>query len=147
MAEINRSANAVWNGDSRNGKGKVSTDSGALKDVTYTWKMRFENEPGTNPEELIAAAEAACFSMALASQLAKEGHPPEELQTHATLVMESKEGGGWRLARIKLDTKGKVPGINDQQFKQVALSAKTTCPVSVLLMPGLDAIDLNATLE
>lgn len=146
MAQIERTANAVWNGDSRSGGGKVSTGSGAIHEQAYTWRMRFEDEPGTNPEELVAAAHAACFSMALASGLGKHGFTPDSIRTHATLIME-QEAVGWSVTRIRLEVDGIVPGIDEATFQEYAGRAKDNCPISRLLAPGLKGIDLVATLK
>jgi lipoyl-dependent peroxiredoxin len=145
MADINRKASAVWQGDSRSGKGKISTDSGVLNQVAYNWNMRFENEPGTNPEELIAAAHAGCFSMAFASMLSKDGFTVENISTQATCVMTPKPGGGMRISKMRLETQAKVPGIDEAKFQEIAAAAKNGCPVSSLLAPGLDAIEFTAT--
>jgi osmotically inducible protein OsmC len=144
MAQIQRTADAVWQGDSRSGSGKVSTSSGALHDQAYTWSMRFEDKPGTNPEELIAAAHAACFSMALASGLSKAGFTPDSLRTHAILTME--QDSRWSVTRIRLEVEGQVPNIDDAAFQQQAQTARENCPISRLLSPGLKGIDLVATL-
>jgi osmotically inducible protein OsmC len=108
--------------------------------------MRFEDEPGTNPEELVAAAHAACYSMALASGLSKAGFAPDSLNTHATLIME-QEAAGWTVTRIRLEVEGKVPNIDEAAFLQHAETAKKNCPISRLLAPGLKGIDLAATLK
>jgi lipoyl-dependent peroxiredoxin len=146
MAQIQRSADAIWQGDSRNGEGKVTTGSGVIRDQAYTWKMRFENEAGTNPEELIAAAHAACFSMALASTLSKDGFTPDTLHTQAVLIME-QDSSGWSVARVRLEVEGRVPRIDEATFLQKAEEAKKNCPISRLLGPGLKSIDLVATLR
>jgi osmotically inducible protein OsmC len=146
MAQIQRTAEAVWEGDSRNGGGKVSTGSGAIRDQVYTWRMRFEDEPGTNPDELIAAALAACFNMSLAAGLSKAGFVPNSLHTRAALVME-QEGGGWSVTRIHLEVDANVPNIDEAAFQQSATQAKDNCPISRLLTPGLKGIDLVATLK
>ncbi len=147
MADLSRSASAEWNGDLRGGNGRMSTASGAFRDQAYSFATRFENTPGSNPEEMIAAAHAACFSMAFANALAKGGHTPESVRTTATCVLSPKHGGGFRIARMHLDTVARVPGIDADTFQQIAEQAKTGCPVSVLLAPGLDSIDLKARLE
>jgi osmotically inducible protein OsmC len=108
--------------------------------------MRFEDEPGTNPEELVAAALAACYSMALASGLSKAGFTPDSLRTHATLIME-QEAAGWTTTRIRLEVEGKVPNIDEAAFQQSAETSKNNCPISRLLSPGLKGIDLVATLK
>ena len=146
MAQIERTASAVWLGDQRSGGGKFSTGSGAIQNQPYTWRMRFEDEPGTNPEELVAAAHAACFSMALAGDLRKASITLDSLHTQATLIME-QEAAGWTIKRIRLDVEGKVPGIDEATFQQHAEIAKNNCPISRLLSPGLKSIDLVATLK
>lgn len=146
MAQIQRTADAVWQGDSRNGDGKVSTGSGVIRDQAYTWRMRFEDEPGTNPEELVAAALAACYSMALASRLSKAGFIPDSLHTHATLIAEQEEIG-WSVTQIRLNVDGVVPNIDEATFQQNAEEAKNTCPISRLLRPGLKGMELLANLN
>ena len=146
MAQIQRTAEAVWLGDARNGGGTVTTGSGAIREQAYTWRMRFEDEPGTNPEELVAAAHAACFSMALSAGLSKDGFAPRSLHTHANLIME-QEAAGWSITRIRLEVEGIVPGIDQATFQEYAGKAKNNCPISRLLAPGLKDIDLVATLK
>ncbi len=146
MADLERSATAVWSGDLRGGNGKINAKSGVFQNAEYSFATRFENKPGTNPEELIAAAEAACFSMAFANALSKEGFTPQSVETTATVVLSPKPGGGWRVSRIRLDTQGRVPNVDEGRFQEVAEDAKKNCPISVLLLPGLDGIDLNARL-
>jgi len=146
MAQIQRTADAVWQGDSRSGSGKFSTGSGVIRDQDYTWRMRFEDDPGTNPEELVAAAHAACFNMSLASRLSKAGFAPDSLRTHADLIMEQHEAG-WTVTRIRLEVEGRVPGIDEAAFRQQAEDAKNNCPISRLLSPGLESIELVATLK
>lgn len=146
MAQIQRTAQAVWHGDSRSGNGSFSTESGAISDQPYTWKMRFADEPGTNPEEMIAAAHAACFSMALASGLKKAGYTADTLTTRAVLTMEQEEIG-WTVRRILLEVEGRVPGIDEAAFRKSAEDAKKNCPISRLLSPGLQGIDLEAVLK
>lgn len=146
MSQIQRTADAIWQGDSRSGDGKVSTGSGVIHDQAYTWRMRFADEPGTNPEELVAAAHAACFSMALASRLSRSGYIPDSLHTHATLTMEQLEGG-WLATRVRLEVTGVVPNIDEATFQQNAEEAKDTCPISRLLKPGLKDIELVASLK
>jgi len=146
MAQIQRTADAVWRGDSRSGSGTFSTGSGVIRDVTYTWQMRFGEEPGTNPEELVAAALAACFSMALASDLKKAGFTPDSLNTHATLTMEEVDGRR-TVTRIRLDLEGVVPNFDEAAFQEAAEGAKVNCPISRLLSPGLKGIDLQVSLK
>jgi lipoyl-dependent peroxiredoxin len=146
MAELQRTGDAIWQGDLRGGNGTVTTGSGAIREQAYSFRTRFENEPGTNPEELIAAAHAACFSMAFSAGLSRAGFTPESLHTHAVLTME-QEGGGWAVARIRLEVEGKVPNIDAATFQRQAEDAKQNCPISKLLAPGLKGIDLVATLK
>jgi osmotically inducible protein OsmC len=132
---LKRRGSAVWNGSGAEGSGRVSTFSGALKDQPYSTSMRFQSEDGragTNPEELIAAAHAACFNMALSFQLSGAGHPPEELNTTAVLTMEN-EGVHWTITAIKLEVRGTVPGIEADKFQELAQAAKAGCPVSKVL--------------
>jgi osmotically inducible protein OsmC len=143
MATIKREGSAVWHGTGKEGGGTVSTQSGVLKDTPYGFNARFGDGKGTNPEELIAAAHAGCFSMALAFQLTGAGHPPAELATTARLAMEQGEGG-WKIAAIVLVLKAKVPGIGQAKFEELAAAAKANCPVSKVLNA---TITLEATLE
>ncbi len=129
---MTRKASAVWKGGLKDGKGSVSGPSGALKDTPYSFSTRFENEPGTNPEELIAAAHAGCFSMALSAQLGNAGITPESIHTTATLSMEKLEAG-WTITTIHLDVQAKVPGGDQDKFLQAANNAKLGCPVSRVL--------------
>ena len=146
MIEILRSAEAVWRGDLKSGQGSTSTDTRVLSDVPYSFKTRFENDKqGTNPEELIAAAHAACFSMAFSNQLASAGHAPKEVRTKAVLSLVKGESG-FKISKIRLETTGKVDGIDDAAFQQIAEKAKNGCPVSQLLKPGLEELTLKATL-
>lgn len=138
-----RKATAVWRGTGRDGSGALTSDSGVLSGTPYSFKTRFENEKGTNPEELIAAAHAGCFTMALAFQLQGAGLTPEELSTEAAVSIE-KEGAGFRIARSALTLRAKVPNLSEQQFQQLAQEAEKTCPVSKLLNTE---ITLNAKLD
>jgi len=147
MAELRRTASAEWQGDLRSGKGVIHSKSNALRDTAYSFGTRFENSQGSNPEELIAAAHAACFSMAFSSALSKKGYTVDAIRTQATCIMVSKEGGGFRIARMELNTTGKVSGISEQEFREVAHEAEKGCPVSTLLQPGLDDISLTVRLE
>ncbi len=146
MADIRRTAEANWQGDSRNGKGTISTQSGELNNTPYTWKMRFENEPGTNPEELIAAAHAGCFTMAFASALARNNHIPERLHTNATLTMEPIDQKQ-TITKMRLEVEGTVPNIDEATFKRVAEEAEKGCPISRLLRPGLKEVEVVARLK
>lgn len=126
-----RKADAVWNGTLREGDGKIKGESGAFE-VKYSFKTRFENEPGTNPEELIAAAHAGCFSMALSAGLVKAGHKPERIATTAAVTLDNV-GGGFEITKIHLTTEGTVPGVTAEQFQEAAQAAKAGCPVSKAL--------------
>jgi osmotically inducible protein OsmC len=132
MATIVRDATAVWTGAGKDGRGALTTQSGTLKDTPYSFNTRFGDGKGTNPEELIAAAHAGCFSMALAFKLAGAGHPPERLQTKADLSIV-QEDGGWRISAVTLNLKAKVPGLTRDEFQKLADEAKATCPVSKVL--------------
>jgi osmotically inducible protein OsmC len=145
MAEIQRTADAVWRGDSRSGGGTFTTGSGVIREQNYTWRMRFEDEPGTNPEELIAAAHASCFNMALAGILGRAGFPPQSLHTRAVLSMEQEEIG-WTVKRIQLEVDGVVPNIDEATFRQHVDAAKNNCPISRLLAPGLAGMSVTAKL-
>ncbi len=132
MAAIKRTASAAWAGSGKEGKGSLTTQSGRLKDTPYSFSTRFENGPGTNPEELIAAAHAGCFTMALAFQLAAAGHTAESLATEAAVSIEP-EGGGFTIKTVHLSLHGKVPGMTAEQFATAAAAAKAGCPVSKVL--------------
>jgi osmotically inducible protein OsmC len=129
---MNRKASAVWEGDLKSGKGSVSTESGALKQTQYSFATRFENGPGTNPEELIAAAHASCFSMALSAELGKASMTPQRISTNATLTMD-KTDAGWTVTAIHLETQVTMPGADRAKFEAAANSAKVGCPISRLL--------------
>jgi osmotically inducible protein OsmC len=129
---MKRKASAVWNGGLRDGRGTISTDSGVLRDTQYSFGTRFENGPGTNPEELIAAAHAGCFSMALSAQLGEVGLKPERLATTATVTMEKTEGG-FSITAVHLELKARIPGAQRDAFEQAANAAKAGCPVSKVL--------------
>jgi lipoyl-dependent peroxiredoxin len=144
MADIIRTATAAWHGDLKSGGGTTSTSSGALQDVKITAAARFEGAPGANPEELIAAAEASCFSMALSSNLSKAGFVSTAIDTTATLTMTTD--GGFKISAIHLDIVASVPGISAEKFAEVAEATKEGCPVSKLLKPGLQSLTLSAKL-
>ncbi|WP_291159877.1 OsmC family protein [Gemmatimonas sp. UBA7669] len=130
-----RTGSAVWNGTIKDGSGSLTTPSGVLSSTPYSFKMRFEDETGrsgTNPEELIAAAHAGCFSMALSGQLTKAGFTPESLATSAAVTLEQKDGG-FAITKVHLTLKAKVPGITEAQFQELAGAAKAGCPVSKVL--------------
>jgi lipoyl-dependent peroxiredoxin len=132
MATIRRKAEAQWSGSGKEGHGSLSSASGTLANTPYSFATRFENGTGTNPEELIAAAHAGCFTMALAFRLSAAGHPPASLQTGAEVSL-TQEGGGWRIAAVALALKGSVPGLDRDAFLAHAQEAKATCPVSRVL--------------
>jgi osmotically inducible protein OsmC len=129
---MKRKGSAVWRGGLKDGKGVVSTDSGVLSNTQYSFSTRFEDGKGTNPEELIAAAHAGCFSMALSAQLGNAGITPEQIQTTATVSLD-KTDGGFAITAIHLDVFAKIPGGDKQVFDTAANSAKTGCPVSKVL--------------
>jgi len=143
MATIKRHASAAWHGSGKDGAGSLTTQSATLKDTPYSFTARFGDGKGTNPEELIAAAHAGCFSMATAFQLSGAGHPPESLHTDATLTLEQVEGG-WKISEVHLVLRAKVPGIDAAKFQELAAGAKANCPVSKVLNA---TITLDATLE
>jgi lipoyl-dependent peroxiredoxin len=140
------SANAIWNGGLKDGKGNVSTGSGALNSP-YTFKARFEGDKsgGTTPEELIGAAHAGCFSMFLSSLLEKDGYPPRHIRTDATINLEVTDQGPL-ISRIELVTEADVPGLKDPEFQQYAQQAKEGCPVSKALA-AVPEIKLTASLK
>ena len=129
---ITRSATARYEGMGKTGKGWVSTQSGVLQDQRYGFNTRFENEPGTNPEELIAAAHAGCFTMALSFGLAKEGVEDGTLETEARVKLE-QDGAGFTVTRSDLKLRASVPGIDDARLRELAEDAKKNCPISKLL--------------
>ena len=129
---MDRKASAQWNGGLKDGKGTVSTLSGALKGIPYSFATRFGDTLGTNPEELVAAAHAGCFSMALSSELEKLGYHPERIDTKATLNFD-KTDAGWTVKSIHLDVAAKVPGAEPGKFQNAATAAEKGCPISRLL--------------
>ena len=129
---MKRNATAVWSGDLKTGKGALSTDSGVLSDTQYSFSTRFENGKGTNPEELIAAAHAGCFTMALSAQLAEAGLAAASIRTTATVTLE-KVGAGFSITAVHLDLTAKIPGASQQAFDTAADNAKAGCPVSKVL--------------
>src|SRR5450755_3426695 len=129
---MERKASAVWQGGLKDGRGEFATSSGVFAHVPYSFKTRFEGAPGTNPEELIAAAHAACFSMALSAQLGAANLTPESISTSATLTMEKLEAG-WTITAVHLDVVAKVPGASAEAFSTAAQNAKAGCPVSKVL--------------
>lgn len=139
---MDRSASAVWNGSLKEGKGTISSQSGALKQMQYSFAARFEQGVGTNPEELIAAAHAGCFSMALSAELGKANFTPESIETTAVVTLDLHDKP--TITKIHLTTKAKVPGIDKAKFDEIANGAKAGCPVSRVLAAA--EITLDATL-
>jgi len=133
---MKRKASAVWQGDLKQGRGTISSDSGVLKDTQYSFSTRFENGVGTNPEELIAAAHAGCFSMALSAELGKAGMNPSRIATTATVSLD-KTDAGWTVTAIHLETQASVPGADPAAFARVAEAAKAGCPISRLLKANI----------
>lgn len=140
---MKRNASAVWKGGLKDGKGTISTDSGVLSDTQYSFSTRFEEGKGTNPEELIAAAHAGCFSMALSAQLEGAKLKAESIRTTASVQLE-KTDGGFSITSVHLDVAAKVPGADQKAFETAANNAKTGCPVSKLLKAQ---ITMDAKLE
>lgn len=137
---MDRTASAVWRGGLKDGKGIISTQSGTLKDQQYSFSTRFENGVGTNPEELIAAAHAGCFSMALSAQLDSNNTKPDEINTTAVVTMEKTEDGP-TVTKIHLTTRARVPNIEKDKFDELAKKAKEGCPISRLLKAAEITLD------
>lgn len=129
---MKKTASAIWEGDLKQGKGRVSTESGALKEQPYGFNTRFEGAPGTNPEELIGAAHAGCFSMALSMMLGESGLTAERIDTTAEVTLDKKPDG-FAITAVHLKLQAKVPGTSEEQFRQIAEKAKAGCPVSKVL--------------
>ncbi len=129
---MDRHASAVWNGDLPSGKGVMTSESGAFKDLQFSFSSRFENGTGTNPEELIAAAHAGCYSMAFSNELASAGTTPESVATKATVTIEKVEGG-FGITRVLLTCVARVPGADAAEVEKIAQAAKAGCPVSKVL--------------
>ncbi|MEO8629319.1 MAG: OsmC family protein [Betaproteobacteria bacterium] len=140
---MDRAATAVWRGGFKDGKGTLSTQSGVLKDTQYSFSSRFEQGIGTNPEELIGAAHAGCFTMALSHQLTGAGLKPEKLTTTADVTVEKKDDG-FSITKVHLTLRGKVPGASKEAFDKAANAAKVGCPVSKVLNA---TITMDAALE
>jgi osmotically inducible protein OsmC len=140
---IKKTASAHWQGGIKDGKGRISTQSGALKDQPYGFNTRFEDQPGTNPEELIGAAHAGCFSMALSKELEGRGMLAESIDTQAEVWLE-KEDGGFRISAVHLSLRARIPGADRNKFEEAVETAKTGCPVSKLLNAE---ISLQVTLD
>lgn len=139
---IERTSSAQWEGDLKNGQGRFELGSDELSG-SYTFATRFESAPGTNPEELIAAAHAACFAMYFSNLLASEGHTPDRISVDATVTLDTDQG---RVTRSSLVATGRVPGIDDARFQELGAKAKEDCPISKTL-GALDEMTLDATLE
>ena len=140
---MKRKGSAVWSGDLKSGKGTVSTESGVLREAQYSFATRFEEGAGTNPEELIAAAHAGCFSMALSAQLGSQGMTPERIATTATVTLEKQEAG-FAITAVHLEVQVRIPNGDRSAFDAAANEAKKNCPVSKALNA---AITMNAQLE
>jgi osmotically inducible protein OsmC len=140
---MERTASARWQGGLKDGKGTLTSTSGVLKNTKYSFTTRFENEPGTNPEELIAAAHAGCFSMALSGQLGNRGMTAEEINTTAAVTLEKVEGG-FGITKIHLTVRARIPNADTTKFQEAANAAKTGCPVSKLFNAQ---ITMDAKLE
>lgn len=129
-----RNATAVWNGSGKEGSGKLSTESNVLNETSYNFRKRFENEPGTNPEELVAAAHAGCFTMKLSFVLGEGGFTPDSLQTRCEITFE-----GGSITKSHLVVEGKVPGIDEQKFQEAVKKAEQECPISKLLNTSISS--------
>jgi osmotically inducible protein OsmC len=140
MPAIQRTATGTWHGDLKNGQGSIDATSGVLNQTPFSFATRFENAQGTNPEELIAAAHAACYSMAFSNYLSQQGHVPDTITTRATITLEDG-----KIHKMHLETRGKVDGLDNNAFKRLADEAEKKCPVSNLLRPGL-TLTLDAAL-
>ena len=145
MAEIIRSATAAWTGEVRTGNGKITTESGVLSGTPYSFSMRFEDAAGTNPEELIAAAHAGCFSMNLSGTLGRNSFTPESIETKAIVTLSGPRDGGRRIIKIVLPGRARVPGIDAEKFAELAKVAEETCPISNALR-AVETIELDAQL-
>jgi osmotically inducible protein OsmC len=137
MTEINRKAGVLWTGDLKNGNGLISTESRVIYELPFTYQTRFGEEEGLNPEELMAAAHAACLSMSVASTLAKNGFTPVQTETTATCTLASKNGGGHEITNMRLHVRCDVPDIDEATFNKMVMEADKGCPVSNLLRNGL----------
>jgi len=138
---MKRKASAVWRGDLKSGRGTISTESTVLADAQYSFGTRFENGVGTNPEELIGAAHAGCFSMALSAELQKAGFVADTIATTAAVSLENHPQTSWTVTRIDLVTTAKVPKITPEKFAEIANGAKTGCPISRLLKAAEITLD------
>ncbi|MFZ2236278.1 MAG: OsmC family protein [Dokdonella sp.] len=140
---MKKSGSAAWKGDLKTGEGSISTETGVLREAPYGFKARFEDGPGTNPEELIGAAHAACFSMALSMILGENNLTAERIATKADVTLETQDDG-FAITKVHLTLKAKIPGTNDDAFQEIANKAKSGCPVSKLFNAK---ITMDASLE
>jgi osmotically inducible protein OsmC len=140
---MKRKASAVWRGGLKDGKGTISSESGVLQETQYSFSTRFENGIGTNPEELVAAAHAGCFSMAFSAELGKVGITPESILTTATVTLD-KTDAGWTITESHLDVAAKIPGVDPAKFIAAANAAKAGCPISRLLKAN---VTMNSKLD
>jgi osmotically inducible protein OsmC len=129
---MQRSGSAIWSGDLKSGKGHVSSESGALKDLPYGFNTRFEDTPGTNPEELVGAAHASCYAMAMSLGLGEKNLKADEIKAKAKVTL-SEVDGGFAVTKVHLDVTAKIPGISEADFQEVAEATKKNCPISKLL--------------
>jgi osmotically inducible protein OsmC len=141
--KIEKKASAVWTGSIKDGSGTISTETRVLKEAPYGFRSRFEGGPGTNPEELIGAAHAGCFSMAFSLMLGEAGFTPDKIETHATVTLE-KIGDGFEITASHLDVKASIPNIDQSKFDEIAAMAKVNCPLSKLMKAK---ITMDAVLE
>jgi osmotically inducible protein OsmC len=143
MMAIVRRASVIWSGDIKSGRGEISTESGALNGYPYGFAARFEGAKGSNPEELLGAAHASCFTMAIAGELAKAGFTAERMETKAKVTLD-KDGDGWAIKASHLTLEATIPGIDAAAFQQIAQTAKANCPLSKAINAD---IGLDATLK
>jgi len=144
---VQRKAEAIWNGDLLKGSGTVRVGTGALPEFPVSWAARTEAPGGkTSPEELLAAAHASCYAMALSATLARKGTPPQTLHVSATCTFDKVESGGWKVARMDLEVRGKVSGLDQTQFEEAAKAGEKGCPISNALRNNVE-INVNAKLE
>ena len=136
LIPVQRKATANWQGGLRDGRGTISTGSAVLSQAQYGFSTRFEQGPGTNPEELVAAAHAGCFAMALSAQLENAGIKPQNVEVTCTVTFEKREGG-WEVTESHLDVTARIPGADRAKFEQAANSAKSGCPISKLLKTNI----------
>jgi len=146
MTDIKRQATANWQGDPKSGSGTLSSESNSFDGAEYSFPSRFENEAGSNPEELIGAAHAACFNMVVAKELSAMGNPPEQLETEATVTLR-ENGGAFEITAVHLQLEATVPDVSESQLLEIAAGARDNCPVSNLLHSGLQELTMEATLK